>query len=54
MPSYEYECQECNKHFTVLVSIAEHDSKRPACPKCKSKKVTQVLASFYAKTVKKS
>lgn len=54
MPSYEYKCQECREHFTVLLSIAEHDSKRPACPKCKSKKVTQVLASFYAKTVKKS
>ena len=25
-----------------------------ACPKCKSKKVTQLLAPFYAKTVRKS
>ncbi len=54
MPSYEYECEECGEHFTVLVSIAEHDRKRPFCPKCKSRKVIQVLAPFYAKTVKKS
>ena len=54
MPSYEYECQECHKRFTVLVSIAEHEGKRPACPRCRSKKVMQVLTPFYAKTVKKS
>jgi putative FmdB family regulatory protein len=54
MPTYEYECSKCHKHFTVIKSIAEHERKRPTCPKCKSRKVEQVLTPFYAKTVKKS
>jgi len=54
MPTYEYKCEQCRRHFTRLESIAEHGRRRPACPKCKSKKVTQLLAPFYAKTVRKS
>ena len=52
MPTYEYECEQCGKHFTVTRSI---DSRsRPACPKCSSKSVRQILAAFYPKTIKKS
>jgi len=54
MPTYEYECGKCHKHFTVIKSITEHDLKRPRCPQCKSRNVAQVFAPFYAKTVKKS
>lgn len=54
MPTYEYRCDKCNKHFTVVKSISEHDRRRQSCPKCKSRKVKQVLAPFYAKTIKKS
>jgi putative FmdB family regulatory protein len=54
MPSYEYICKECKKRFTLILSMAEYEKKRPACPKCKSKKVEQVPAAFFAVTAKKS
>ena len=54
MPSYEYICKECKKRFTLILSISEYEKARPACPKCKSKKVEQVPATFFAVTSKKS
>jgi putative FmdB family regulatory protein len=54
MPTYEYHCESCGKLFTKSESISRHTQARPACPKCKSKKVSQVFGPFYAKTVKKS
>ncbi len=52
MPTYEYECEKCGKRFAFTRSI---DSRaKPACPKCSSKSVRQVLAAFYPKTIKKS
>jgi len=54
MPSYEYVCKECKKRFTLILSIHEYEKARPACPKCKSKKVEQVPAAFFAVTSKKS
>ena len=54
MPTYEYRCENCGKRFSRIESISEHGRKRPACPKCKSRRVAQVLAPFFAKTKKKS
>ena len=54
MPTYEYECEECKKKFSRILSIAEHGKKAVKCPKCKSKKVRQVVSSFIAQTSKKS
>ncbi len=54
MPTYEYRCQECRKRFSRVERITAHGRRRPACPKCKSRKVTQVYTAFYAKTAKKS
>lgn len=54
MPTYEYRCDSCGKHFSRVESIALHGRRRLSCPKCKSAKVTQVFSAFYAKTVKKS
>jgi putative FmdB family regulatory protein len=54
MPSYEYACKECKKGFTLTMTMAEHDKKRIACPKCKSKKVEQQYGSFFTVTSKKS
>lgn len=54
MPTYEYRCEKCGKEFSRIESIVAHGRKRPACPKCKSAKVTQIFSTFYAKTVKKS
>ncbi len=54
MPAYEYLCKDCKKTFTLIMSLAEYDKARPACPKCKSKKVEQKPAAFFAVTAKKS
>jgi len=54
MPSYEYICKECKKLFALTMTMAGHDKARVACPKCKSRKVEQQFAPFFAVTSKKS
>lgn len=54
MPTYEYECKECGKVFTLRLHMSEHEKKRPKCPKCGSRKLEQKFSSFFAKTGKKS
>jgi len=54
MPTYEYQCQNCKKKFTVIQSISEHGKARASCPKCKSAKVKQTISLFTAKTSRKS
>ncbi len=54
MPTYEYQCSECNKKFTVVQSISEHGKVKVSCPKCKSKKIQQRISSFMTKTSRKS
>jgi putative FmdB family regulatory protein len=54
MPTYEYECQACNKKFTVIQSISEHEKTKASCPKCKSAKVKQRISLFTTKTSRKS
>jgi putative FmdB family regulatory protein len=54
MPTYEYRCRDCHNVFDRTEPLAEHGRSRPECPKCKSKKVEQVLTSFFAKTSHKS
>jgi len=54
MPQYEYLCTACNKKFSVVLSIHEHETDKVKCPKCGSAKVEQQWAAFYATTSKKS
>jgi len=54
MPTYSYSCDKCGKRFSRIETISAHEKRKPACPKCKSQRVTQVLRSFFAKTSKKS
>lgn len=54
MPSYSYRCAKCGKRFTRTESVSAHGSRKPACPKCGSKQVTQVFGTFFVKTSKKS
>lgn len=54
MPTYEYECKECNKKFSLMLSISEHETAKVSCPKCKGKRVTQRISAFTAKTSRKS
>lgn len=53
MPHYEYLCQACNKKFSLVLSVAEHDKDKIKCPKCGSTKVEQQWAAFFATTSKK-
>lgn len=54
MPNYDYQCQACNRKFSLTQSIAEHDQAKVNCPKCKSKKVKQQISIFITKTSRKS
>jgi putative FmdB family regulatory protein len=35
MPTYEYECQKCGRHFEVFQSIK--DAPKKSCPHCKGR-----------------
>ena len=54
MPIYEYRCAKCGHRWSATESVAGHERRRPACPKCKSRVVEQVFSPFFAKTVRKS
>jgi putative FmdB family regulatory protein len=54
MPSYEYRCPKCNKKFTLILSIREHDVGKAKCPKCGGKKLEQLISTFQVKTSRKS
>ncbi|HET7842234.1 MAG TPA: FmdB family zinc ribbon protein [Terriglobia bacterium] len=54
MPSYEYLCKDCKKTFTIILTLDEYSKARAVCPKCKSKKVEQKPAAFFAVSAKKS
>ncbi len=54
MPTYDYRCENCKKSFTVVLTMKQHDARKPACPKCGSRRVTQKVSSFFAITKKKS
>ena len=54
MPQYEYACKECKKTFSLIMTLAQYGKRKVACPKCKSKKVEQKVAPFFAVTSKKS
>jgi len=54
MPSYEYRCPKCNKKFTLILSIGEHDAGKAKCPKCGGKKLEQLITAFQVKTSRKS
>ena len=54
MPTYEFVCEKCQKPFTLILSISEHEKTKFRCPKCKSTKVKQQISSFQVTTSKKS
>ena len=54
MPTYQYHCRECGKSFERTENITEHESAKVRCPKCNSKKVTQVPGRVHVVTSKKS
>jgi putative FmdB family regulatory protein len=54
MPQYTFLCRSCNKEFSKILTLSEHEKGGIVCPHCKSKDVEQRWAAFYAVTSKKS
>jgi putative FmdB family regulatory protein len=54
MPTYQYRCEKCEKTFERTYTISEHETAKPQCPKCGSKKVSAVPGRVYVVTSKKS
>jgi putative FmdB family regulatory protein len=54
MPNYEYVCHGCNKTFSKILSISEHEQQKIKCPGCGSVKVEQKYSYFNAITSRKS
>jgi putative FmdB family regulatory protein len=54
MPHYEFFCPACQKTFSTILTIAEHEEAKVVCPKCGSKNVEQQWAAFYVVTSNKS
>jgi putative FmdB family regulatory protein len=54
MPNYEVVCSACKKTFSKILTIAEHDAGKTACPHCGSQEVEQSWSAFSAVTSKKS
>jgi putative FmdB family regulatory protein len=54
MPTYDYVCEDCKKHFSVVLTIKKHESARVRCPKCDSRRVRQLVSQFFAVTSRKS
>jgi putative FmdB family regulatory protein len=54
MPHYEFFCNACKKPFSTILTIAEHDAGKTACPHSGSHEVEQSWSVFSAVTSKKS
>jgi putative FmdB family regulatory protein len=54
MPLYEFFCRACQKVFSKVLTITEHEREEIGCPHCGSKDVEQCWSAFSAVTSKKS
>jgi putative FmdB family regulatory protein len=54
MPNYEFFCNACKTTFSKILSIAEHDAEKTACPHCGGLEIEQRWSTFSAVTSKKS
>jgi len=54
MPVYEFKCRACEKTFSKILTIVEHEEEEITCAHCSSDNVEQRWAAFYAVTSKKS
>ena len=54
MPQYAFFCNACRKEFSAILTLAQFEKGAVKCPHCKSTKVEQKWAAFFAVTSKKS
>jgi len=48
MPTYEYRCKDCGRHFDVLYRsiTAAQEAALPLCPECGSADSQRILSAF--------
>ena len=45
MPIYEYSCQDCHRHVSLLWrSFADANSREPVCPRCGGKRLSRLMS----------
>src|SRR5579884_238474 len=49
VPIYEYTCQKCKQHFSLLQSLSSRPEET-ACPHCGEKKSQRLFSTFASKT----
>ena len=55
MPTYAYQCEACGHRFQRTMTLGDHErQKKPACPKCDSRKVKQRPVPFQVATESKA
>ena len=55
MPEYEFYCRRCNKNFTAVMHVEEHERDVTECPECHRKdEVERRLSTFTPVTSHKS
>ena len=53
MPLYDFQCRECDREFTLVLSL-EEPAKTHRCPNCRSKDIERVIKDVEAVTARKS
>ena len=54
MPVYEFVCNACQKTFTKILTVSEHENVKIVCPDCGSENVEQLWSAFYLVTSRKA
>ena len=54
MPTYEYQCLNCKKVFTLIMSLSQYEKGKVKCPKCGKGRVKQQITEFIVQTSRKS
>lgn len=45
MPFFDFHCADCGRDFELMLSIAERDGKRRACPECGSTRIQRKITA---------
>jgi putative FmdB family regulatory protein len=54
MPVYEFYCNDCQKEFTLALTVKEYEKEGFVCPFCKGKNVERQVSVSHVITSKKS
>ena len=46
MPMYEFLCEDCNRIFNFLARTPEAATRKPACPKCRGRRMSKLFSLF--------